>query len=213
MKLGKITLAIAALAFSAHSVAGTITGSSNINFLAFDGQKVKQNTVLQVNDTNQHQVVVEVSSIYQSGSDNNFYESAPLVLTFIGSQEDIQISAPALRNNTDVEKFKKSPSFKVQTASGKTLEHKQDELKGEGFMPNANIVDNLANYNAGNGVAAVKSFAVSAMPMAIAGGSNKVTKGKVMVQGENIAEQQLQYWFQQADKETQKRFLDWAKKQ
>ncbi len=116
MKLGKITLAIAALAFSTHSFAGTITGSSNISFLAFDGQKVKKNTVLQVNDTNQHQVVVEVSSIYQSGSDSNFYESAPLVLTFTGSQEDIQISAPALRNDVDVEKFKKSPSFKVQTA-------------------------------------------------------------------------------------------------
>ncbi len=47
MKLGKITLAIAALAFSTHSFAGTITGSSNISFLAFDGQKVKKNTVLE----------------------------------------------------------------------------------------------------------------------------------------------------------------------
>ena len=39
----------------------------------------------------------------------------------------------------------------------------------------------------------------------------KANKGKVVVQGENVAEQQLQYWFQQADKETQTRFLNWAK--
>ncbi|AUI66076.1 MULTISPECIES: DUF2057 domain-containing protein [Glaesserella] len=214
MKLGKITLAIATFTLGITSAsAGTLTTSSNVNILAFDGQKVKKNTVLQINDTQQHQVVVEVSSIYQSGSDNQFYESAPLVVTFAGSQENIQIIAPTLRNDLEVEKFKKSPTFKIQTASGQALEYKQDELKGEGFMPNANIVDNLATYNTGNGVAAVKSLAVTAMPIAIAGGSNKVAKGKVMVQGENIAEQQLQYWFQQADKETQKRFLDWAKKQ
>ena len=42
--------------------------------------------------------------------------------------------------------------------------------------------------------------------------SGKAAKGKVVVQGENVAEQQLQYWFQQADKETQTRFLNWAKK-
>ena len=41
----------------------------------------------------------------------------------------------------------------------------------------------------------------------------KVQKAKVTVQGENAAEQMLQYWFQQADKETQQRFLKWAEKQ
>ncbi|MDH2998145.1 hypothetical protein A1D22_09680 [Pasteurellaceae bacterium LFhippo2] len=210
MKLGKIAFAVATLIASSATFAGTITGSSNVNFLAFDGQKVKKNTVMQVNDTNQHQVVVEVSSIYQSGSDNSFYESQPIIITFTGSSENIQVIAPNLRTDLDVNKFKKEPSFKVQTISGSTLEHKIDFLKGEGFMPNANIVDNLATYNSGNGAAAVKNLAVTPMPAMVVG-NGKASKGKVMVQGENIAEQQLQYWFQQADKETQKRFLDWAK--
>ena len=42
--------------------------------------------------------------------------------------------------------------------------------------------------------------------------SGKAAKGKVVVQGENVAEQQLQYWFQQADKETQTRFLKLGEK-
>ncbi|RLS11972.1 DUF2057 domain-containing protein, partial [Acinetobacter baumannii] len=33
------------------------------------------------------------------------------------------------------------------------------------------------------------------------------------LQGENVTEQMLQYWFLQANPETQKRFLIWAKKQ
>lgn len=213
MKLGRIAIAIAALSASTLGLTATLTSSSNINFLAFDGQKVKKNTPsLQVNENQTHQAVVEVTSIYSSGSDESFYESSPIIVTFKGSNENIVIAAPNLTTKNDVAKFQQSPVLKVSTASGKQIESQQDILKGEGFMPNANIVDNIAAYNAAENKAAVKGLAATAMPIAIAS-NGKVAKGKVMVQGENIAEQQLQYWFQQADKETQKRFLDWAKKQ
>ncbi|RRN04717.1 DUF2057 domain-containing protein [Bibersteinia trehalosi] len=213
MKLGRIAIAIAALSASTLGLTATLTSSSNISFLAFDGQKVKKNTPsLQVNENQTHQAVVEVTSIYSSGSDESFYESSPIIVTFKGSNENIVIAAPNLTTKNDVAKFQQSPVLKVSTASGKQIESQQDILKGEGFMPNANIVDNIAAYNAAENKAAVKGLAATAMPIAIAS-NGKATKGKVMVQGENIAEQQLQYWFQQADKETQKRFLDWAKKQ
>lgn len=213
MKLGNLALSLIALTATASSFAGSLSGSSNINFLAFDGQKVKKSSTLHINDTNTHQAVLEVSGIYRVGSDDTFFESQPIIVTFNGSTEDIQIIAPDLRSEYDVSNFKASPSFKIQTASGKTLSYKTDYLKGEGFMPNANIIENLANYNAGNGVAAVKSLAAASIGTIVPTANHKTAKGKVMVQGENIAEQQLQYWFQQADKETQKRFLDWAKKQ
>lgn len=213
MKLGRIAIAIAALSASTLGLTATLTSSSNISFLAFDGQKVKKNTPsLQVNENQTHQAVVEVTSIYSSGSDESFYESSPIIVTFKGSNENIVIAAPNLTTKNDVAKFQQSPVLKVSTASGKQIESQQDILKGEGFMPNANIVDNIAAYNAAENKAAVKGLAATAMPIAIAS-NGKAAKGKVMVQGENIAEQQLQYWFQQADKETQKRFLDWAKKQ
>ncbi|MCK3655351.1 hypothetical protein A4G19_06165 [Pasteurellaceae bacterium Macca] len=213
MKLAKIALTLGAFLVSASALAGSISSSSNISVLAFDGHKVKKNATLQINDNAKHQVVVEVSSIYQSGSDSAYFESSPIIVTFEGSQEDIKILAPELRQSSAVEKFKQSPTFTLQTASGKTLDYQWDYLKGEGFMPNANIVDNLSRYNASEGKAAVKTLAAMPMVMTIPTSAGKATKGKVMVQGENIAEQQLQYWFQQADKETQKRFLDWAKKQ
>lgn len=213
MKLGNLALSLIALTVTTSSFAGILSGSSNINFLAFDGHKVKKSSTLHINDTNTHQAVLEVSGIYRVGSDDTFFESQPIIVTFNGSTEDIQIIAPDLRSEYDVSNFKASPSFKIQTASGKTLSYKADYLKGEGFMPNANIIENLANYNAGNGVAAVKSLAATSIGTIVPTANHKTAKGKVMVQGENIAEQQLQYWFQQADKETQKRFLDWAKKQ
>lgn len=212
MKLGQVATVLVTLMASTTTFAGVISSSSNVNFLAFDGQKVRKSTKLEAVEGKTHQVVVEVSSIYRAGGDDSFFESTPIVLTFNGSAENIVIKAPKLSSSLDVSKFKQSPTFAVETVSGKALPFKQDYLKGEGFLPNANVTENLAVYNSSENKAAVKGLATIAAPAAIAGNS-KASKGKVMVQGENIAEQQLQYWFQQADKETRQRFLDWAKKQ
>lgn len=212
MKFSKLALAFISLIAVNSAFAGTVTGSSNVSFLAFDGQKFNKKSPPQINDEKLHQVVLTVSTIYQAGSDSNFFESSPIILTFNGNPENIQILAPNLRTRYDVEKFKENPTFTIKTLSGKSLEYKKDFLNGEGFMPNANILGNLTNYNTGEGIAAVKQFATVQMASVLPMQNGQVTKGKVMVQGENISEQQLQYWFQQADKETQKRFLDWAKK-
>lgn len=211
-KLAKIALSLTALTLSTTTFAGTLTYTDNINVLAFDGKKVNKNSILNVSENQQHQLVVEVSSLYQSGSDKHFFESQPIVISFSGSPDNVQITPPNLQTEFQIDKFKKSPTFEIKTASGKHLTYQQDYLKGEGFMPNANIVDNLTNYNAGNGKAAIKSLAVVSHTLGTPI-NHSASKGKVTVQGENIAEQQLQYWFQQADKETQKRFLTWAKKQ
>lgn len=221
MKLRFVALATVALLTSTASFAGVVSSSSNIDFLAVDGQKaskslLKEARSFNISDTQTHQVVVRVSEIVRDGSDRTLFESDPIIVTFQGSNEDITITAPRLDTQRDVNKFKQNPSITVKTASGSTISTKQEYLKQEGFLPNANLVENLSNYNSSGAVAAVPAFATTTLPVAIpttavAGG--KVQKGKVTVQGENAAEQMLQYWFQQADKETQQRFLKWAQNQ
>ncbi|MDG6882205.1 Uncharacterized protein conserved in bacteria (DUF2057) [Phocoenobacter uteri] len=212
MKLGKIALITATLVASTASFAGNLSASSAISFLAFDGHKTTKKTVMQINDTNTHQVVVEVGGIVKSGSSSSYFGTDPIILTFKGSLDDINISSPYISNTNQAEKYKKSPTFEITTSSGQKIDYKWDYLRGEGFMPNTRIQENLAEYNAGNGVAAVSAFAFNqSNPMMVK--NIKTKKGKVVVNGENIAEQQLQYWFQQADKATQQRFLKWAKKQ
>lgn len=216
MKFRFAALAIAALVTSTASFAGVVTSSSNIDFLAIDGQKaskslVKSKTSFNVDDTQPHQVVVRVSEIVKSGSDRFLFESDPIVVTFQGSAEDLVVSAPRIQTERDANLFKQSPKVTVKTVSGKEVEIKQDVLKQEGFLPNTNLVDTLSEYNASGAVAAVSAFATTSMPAAIPSVA-KAQKGKVVVQGENMVEQQLQYWFQQADAETQKRFLNWANK-
>ncbi|MCW9714746.1 curli polymerization inhibitor CsgI-related protein [Avibacterium avium] len=218
MKFRVVALAATALFASTASFAGVVTSSSNVDFLAIDGQKankslLKSNNSFQVNDTQPHQVVVRVSEVVRvGGSDRTLFESTPIIVTFQGTSEDLVISAPHIETEREANAYNESPSISLKTVSGKNVPFKQDQLKGEGFLPGLNLIDNLSEYNASGAVASVASFATTAMPAAIPAAA-KAQKGKITVQGENVVEQQLQYWFQQADKETQARFLNWAKKQ
>ncbi len=220
MKFRFVALATAALLTSTASFAGVVTGSSNIDFLAIDGQKaakslLKETRSFNISDTKTHQVVVRVSEIVRAGSDRTLFESDPIVVTFQGANEDIIISAPRLEDERDVAGFKNNPVISVKTRRGTAVQTKQEYLKQEGFLPNVNLVENLSDYNASGSVASVSAFATATLPAAVptATAGGKVQKNKITVQGENAAEQMLQYWFQQADKETQQRFLQWAQKQ
>ena len=216
MKLRAVVLGLATLCTSTATFAGMVSTSSNLEFLAIDGQKASKSLgkakTFTVDDTQNHQVVVRLNEIVGSGSNQSLFESNPVIVTFQGNAEDLVISAPVIRNLDSGDKFNQMPNITVKTKSGNAISAKVDVLKQEGLFPAANIVNDLAEYNASNAPAAVSALAAPAVGMMPAA-SGKAAKGKVVVQGENVAEQQLQYWFQQADKETQTRFLNWAKKQ
>lgn len=199
MKLAKMAMAVATLAVSSGVMAGSIsTSSDEVEILAFNGNKTKEAT-LQVAAGKPQQAVVSVGGIV-SGS---YFNIDPIVLTFDGTDEDVQIVVPKLNTELAVEKFKQALNFKIQTASGKELAYKKDFLKGEGFAPNGRIEENLAKYNTSKAVASVPAFANAVFEK----------KGQVVVETDNVKEEQLQLLFKKADKETQKRFLEWAKKQ
>lgn len=218
MKLRAVVLGLATLCASTATFAGMVSTSSNLEFLAIDGQKASKSLgkakTFTVDDTQSHQVVVRLNEIVGSGSNQSLFESNPVIVTFQGNAEDLVISAPVIRNLDSGDKFNQMPNITVKTKSGNAISAKVDVLKQEGLFPSANVLNDLAEYNASGAAASVSAFAattsVNSM-VAVPAGNAKANKGKVVVQGENVAEQQLQYWFQQADKETQTRFLNWAK--
>lgn len=216
MKLSRFALACVAATVSMSSLAATVTVTPNISLLAIDGEKAKSSLTksqnsFNINDNNKHQVVVRVSEVVDNGSDKTLFESDPIIVTFQAGNQDLVISAPRLDNMRNANMFAKDPKIVVKTSADQTVVSKQDILKQTGIFPDTRIAEDLAEYNASQGVAAVPNLVSASMPAAIptAAGA-KATKAKITVQGENVAEQMLQYWYQQADKETQARFLKWA---
>lgn len=197
MRLSKLMITLTVLASTA-SWAGTLTVGSNIELLAYNGQKVSSNTAINL-DNGTHQVAVSVSDIING----SYFSIEPMILTFNSSNENIKISTPKLTSGLAVDKFRKALDFQIETDSGNKISYKKDFLKGEGFVPNAQVEDNLARYNRRQSPASVPAFANAPLE----------AKGQILVETNNVKEEQLQLLFKKADKITQKRFVEWAKKQ
>lgn len=199
MKLTKMALAIATLAVSSIGVAGTLSSSPMVEILALDGKKMKLGTTsVQISENKTHQVVVEVAGTI--GDD--FFTSEQIILTFQGTAENAKIEIPRLSSKLDLRKFQENQAITIKTDSGKVISHKQDLLKGEGFLAKTRVEENLSKYNLAKKAASVKTFATAPLE----------AKGQIVVDTNKVSESELQLLFQKADKQTQKRFLDWVEK-
>ena len=170
MKLCKFALGVVALAVSTSSLAGMVTTSSNLEFLAINGQKASKSILKEKKsfnaDANQtQQVVVRLGEIVGTGSSQALFESNPIIVTFQSPADDVVVSAEKIRSKEDGEKFNAQPQITVKTKSGNVIDAKIDTLKQEGLFPAANIVNDLAEYNASNAPAAVSALAAPAVGM------------------------------------------------
>lgn len=199
MKLTKMALAVGTLIVSSMSMAGTLSSSPMVEILAFDGQRVKSGTTsVQISENKTHQVVVEVAGTING----DYFSSDQLILTFQGSAENAKLETPKLRSKLDLRKFQENQTVTIKTDSGNVIPHKQDFLKGEGFLASTRVEENLTKYNLGKNKASVQKFATAPLE----------AKGQIIVDTNKVSQEELQLLFQKADKETQKRFLDWANK-
>ncbi|MGL5366513.1 MAG: YccT family protein, partial [Plesiomonas shigelloides] len=148
------------------------------------------------------------------------FTSAPIVASFDASADQkLTIELPKLNTDSDGKRFNQSLDFRLVDQNGKTVPYKSDVLAVDGLMSSRNIQEALATYNHSSSAAAVANLApamTATLAVPVAAGTataanTAVTQQTVTLQGENVPEQMLQYWFQQADAKTQQRFMNWAK--
>lgn len=210
MKLS--TLAVTSIAllstFSTASVnAAEVTLGDNLDFLMIDGETTNKSFFSQkarsfdINDSNPHQVVVRVTDVIRNGSQENLFESEPIIIKFTAGKEDIKLQTPRLSTQNDLKAFQKNPQILLVTSKGEQLANVQEYLVLEGFLPGTKIKEMVAEYNQSKGKAAMNFVEITTDVV-------DTTGAKL-----NAVEKQLQYWFKQADKETQTRFLQWIKEQ
>ena len=101
-------------------------------------------------------------------------------MTFKGSVDDVIVSAEKFVRKKMAKNLMHKPQITVKTKSGIVIDAKVDTLKQEGLSPSANIVNDLAEYNASNAPAAVSALAAPTAGMMPAA-SGKAAKGKVVV--------------------------------
>ncbi|EEP92221.1 DUF2057 family protein [Yersinia kristensenii] len=224
MKVGLVVVGILAVCCNASAIAMTLKLAPEIDLLVVDGKNMSGSLLkgadsLELN-SGQHQILFKVAKPLPADP-KILYASPPLVVVFnTRNTSSVAIKLPTIETERDASKFSKNPAYQLIGDNGRPLSVRHDVLHQDNLNTAATLETAMATYNVGQFSASVPSFAkippspVSAVPgttIAVAG-TNTVQK-KTNLQGENVAEQMLQYWFLQADAETQQRFLLWAKKQ
>ncbi|HFY0605920.1 TPA: DUF2057 family protein [Yersinia enterocolitica] len=224
MKFGLVVAGILAVCCSTSAIATTLKLAPEIDLLVVDGKNMSGSLLkgadsLELN-SGQHQILFKVAKPLPTDP-KVLYSSPPLVVVFnTRNVRSVAIKLPVIETERDGNKFSKKPSYQLIGDNGRPLSVRHDVLHQDNLNTATTLETAMATYNVGQFGASVPSFAtippspVSAVPgttIAVAG-TNSPQK-TTNLQGENVAEQMLQYWFLQADADTQQRFLLWVKKQ
>lgn len=218
MKFGLVVAAL--LSISMPAAATTLKLSPDIDLLVVDGKKMTGSLLKGADslelDGGQHQLLFKVTKTLHSGQHAQTYASLPLIATFNTQKiSQVAIEIPRIENDRDAQRFDKTLNYLVVDKGGNALPFKQDVLHPDSVTFNADLEKVMTDYNRQNRPASVPTFVqTNAGNAPVSPQANSpLNAPTVTLKGENVSEQMLQYWFQQADKETQKRFLRWANKQ
>lgn len=215
MKFGLVVVGIILSYLCIPAMATTLKLSPEIKILVVDGKKVSNNllkgsTGLELAG-NEHQILLRVEKVIKSGSrDEELYTSPPLIITFNAPHtKTVSFNIPKLSNEQESLKFNREPTVNLYDEHGNPISSTIDILKIEGLAILANLEKEMARYNRENNVASLPTLTLQNELPALSQ-NNSIEQTTVVVKGENVAEQMLQYWYQQADKQTKQRFMKWA---
>lgn len=153
MKKSVITLMLAASsAFAAN--AATLTPMNGVSLLYVNGQesesKIRSNDV----EPGTTQVVVRMDKKVGRGSSQTVYTSAPYVITFDITGDEVKINHPVARSKQEASAAFRlpEPEWRI-TQDGNSLFYTVEKLKGrEGAFPYSGLSDLIADYNEQRGI-------------------------------------------------------------
>lgn len=218
MKKARLFAGLLALAVGLPAMAATLALSPEVDLLVVDGKKVSGSLLKSADSlelsAGEHQLLFRVSKVVKSGQHDQFiYHSSPQIAVFdTQNHKKISIKLPTLASDRDGRRFDTHRDYQILDEQQQPLPLRRDTLQVPGLSLMADLEHVMAGYNAGKHPASLPALAIqpqeapAALPVVV----GNVNQKTVTLQGENVTEQMLQYWFQQADHTTQARFLSWA---
>ncbi|EGA69058.1 hypothetical protein VISI1226_07123 [Vibrio sinaloensis DSM 21326] len=146
----------------------------------------------------ENQILFLYKPYFTQGNDRIILESDPIVAKFTAQDSELTFSLPKYRNSREAKQNIKSAQWGLVDGNGNAVAVSQEQLAKEGMQIGRNYKLEIAEYNRGNGVAAVGSAAV---PVTL-----PATMPQKDLKGDNTAEQMLHFWYDKADAETKQRF-------
>ncbi len=199
-----LLLLASGVAFSANSA--TLIPEQGLSVLYINGVETEKSIGEQHLEAGETEVIVRLDKDFGRGSSTKVYTSAPYVIKFSVSGEEVKLNHPKARSYQEAEKAFRdgSPQWYV-TQDGKKIDYSQEVLPPkDGLFPYLGLDTLVADYYSDKTVQATKQQAVvlsTAEAPAVAAPTNK----KVVTT--NI--EQLKAWYLKSSAEERKAFRKW----
>lgn len=199
-------------------LATTLRLSNDIDLLVLDGKKVSSSLLRGAEsielENGLHQVVFRVEkTINSSNHESRLFTSVPLIATFntqlIGQ---VNFSLPPLDTQKEAERFNATPHIALLDGNATPIPVKLDILEIITRPKGIDYETDTESYNKAGKYASLPHFAtMMADDSTLLSGVSELDMPPA--QSQNLTEQRLKYWYQQADPATRDRFLQWIKQQ
>ncbi|RNM09177.1 DUF2057 family protein [Dickeya undicola] len=197
------------LTLSSLAMATTLKLRPDIELMMIDGKKVSGSLLNGADslelEKGSHQIVFQaLRTVGPSVGSKQTYRSPGLIAVFdTQSLNEVSIRLPDLENPNAQRDFSQSPDYQLVNSKNQPIPIRTDVLRVGEVELSSEIEKRMADYNRSGQSAAVITFVQQSPAKAPAmtnAPANPLDPLGIM-----------QYWFQQADKGTRQRFLEWAK--
>lgn len=185
----------------------TLQLGEGVNLLAVNGKEVDTEGLF--NRQNKFplsdgsvQLLVSYTAEIKKGSDTELETSHPNVLTFTTKQQQLSLSAPKITSEGDLTDFNKQKNWVLLQSNNQPLNFKAAKLPIRGFMMAVDYENELRKFNQSGDAAAVQVSTKKLTPqITVDAGTTE----------QEVIYRMLKQWYDLANSETQKRFLNSVK--
>ncbi len=221
MKLLKSALLLGGLCLPTQTLADvTLDLPKGLDIVALNGKnaRISKEAVLP-NGINQ--LVVKFTGEFGSSRNNaDLFSSDVFVVRFAAQNEKLRFQIPEMKNERHLRAFNKDPDIHIMRKDGGEITAQVAKLEKEGFVFLRDYEQELKEFNR-SGSPAVVRFNQDAMTSgervnsAISASEEmSITapaRAKNRTDDASMAGKMLRYWFEQADEETRREFLESVK--
>ncbi|MEJ2763760.1 DUF2057 domain-containing protein [Photobacterium sp. MCCC 1A19761] len=204
MKLHTALLALAACGLSTAALAEVkVELPYSSELVLVNGKKATGNETLTLQN-GEHQIAFRYQDNYRANGEYKLYKSEVIIIKFSGQDTTYQLELPKLRTAQEVRRFDKSPTLNLTDPQAQSVSFAQDKLIKHGMQFGRDYEKEIQAYNLTNAPAALASLAVTPTPQLVA--APTTASAATPAKGQNVAENMLFYWYEQADAATRERF-------
>lgn len=195
----------------------TLEIPKNIIIVAENGKNTNINKKASLPDGDNQIVVQFQGDLGSNYTDADFEHSDTFVVRFNASNQQLTMAIPRIKRLPELERWNKKPDIRILDSAKRDLDIQIARLEKDGIQVFRNYETELEAFNKTDSPAALDTeFSVSEDSVSSpAPGDAKVSpKHQSQPQGKtDMAEDMLEYWYQQADEKAKTRFKQRINKQ